>query len=160
MIATALLGLSLAGLPCHSPLTSRCTCVQSLSAVVDTLGTAREALMYSTAIFTGRVINTAVRRDSVALVPPVGGRSWWRRHLIVATVVVQTRLKGTLSDTVQVETDIDPASCGADLALDGEYLIDARSGPSNTLYTQHCGFTRPLSESGRLIELLERARAP
>jgi len=158
MFVTALLSLALAGAPCRAEGSSTCTCVQDLARIVDTLDAARHALANSSALFTGRVIATHSRRDSVAVTPSTGGRRWWQLYLVVATIVVQTKVKGVVPDTVVVETDRDYASCGADLSLNGEYLIDASVGPSGILYTQHCGFTRSLTGSGRLVEFLLRAR--
>ena len=152
-----LLGALLAGRACLPVAAPRCTCVISLHHVTDTLAAARQTWANSSHLFTGRVIGEAVRSDSLEMIPPIGERRWWKMLMHVATVVVGTRLKGAVPDTVLVQTSI-TSSCGGDLTLDEEYLFDTFVGPSNVLEIQFCGFNRPLAESARLIEYLTRAR--
>ena len=158
MFAIALFSLVLGAQSCPEPSGHSCTCVTNLAFTADTLSAAKSALTNSTALFTGRVLTITSKRDSLPTYSP-SGSGWMRLSLVVATVLVKDRLKGSLGDTVLVATSMGAESCGVYLEPSMDYLFDAGSGPSGLLLTSSCGFTRPLPGNTRLLEVLRRARA-
>jgi hypothetical protein len=158
MIGAVLVSLIAATTLCKRSSSPVCTCVVSLQHTVDTLAAAREAFRRSTAIFTGRVLKVTIRLDSTEILPRSTPRRWMHLDLAAATIVVRDRFKGSVPDTVQVDSDF-ASSCSASLVESTDYLIDALETPWGALYTSDCGFTRALPGAQRLVDLMIRARA-
>lgn len=157
MFATGLFSLAIAAGSCRGPFVNSCTCVINPAFATDTVAAVKSALTNSAALFTGRILTTTLKRDSV----PIGtasGPGWMRLTLVIATVQVMERFKGSLGDTVLVATSLGAESCGVYLEPSTEDLFDASSGPSELLFVGSCDLTRSLVGSSRLLEILRRAR--
>jgi hypothetical protein len=90
-----------------------CTCVPG--GEPHTVSEAREALARREIVFSGLVLSTSFRRDSVRVRNPRGEPVWWRSSLLVATMIPEEIWKGKLADTVRVETEAQSTACGASL---------------------------------------------
>ena len=149
--------LTLLAAPCGGP-TSACTCVPG--AQPHTVSEARAAIAKKQLLFSGLVVSSNSRRDSVRLQTADGDSVWYRSWTMVATMIPEEIWKGKLADTIQVETDAQPTACGASLARGYRYLIDASRQGKSGLYTDKCRWTRPHSLTDSLQVLLRQARPP
>lgn len=141
-----LAALAVRCIPAFAP---ACTCIPR--PVPATRAEARGALRSVEILLAGRVLNTAVRRDSA---PDAGGR-WFRYVMLVALVEVTRVWKGEVGDTVEVETPQATEACGAELTAGLVYLVDGRR-EAGYIGTTKCGWTRPLEDARPLLALLRR----
>ncbi len=74
-----------------------------------------------------------------------------RLYLVVATIQVMERFKGSLGDTGLVATSMGAESCGISLEPSTEDLFDAMSGPDGLLIVGSCDLTRSLVGSSRWL---------
>jgi lysophospholipase L1-like esterase len=151
------LSLILMAAPCGLP-ASACTCVPG--GQPHTVSEARAALAKRDVLFSGLVVSTTSRRDSVRLQTTQGDSVWYRSRILIATMIPEEIWQGKLADTVQVETDAQTTACGASLARGYRYFIDATRQGKSGLYTDKCRWTRPHSMTDSLQVLLRRARPP
>jgi lysophospholipase L1-like esterase len=143
--------------PCRSP-TPACTCVPG--GQPHTVSEARAAIAERDALFSGLVVSTSFRHDSIRVQSTRGDSIWWRSRTVIATIIPEEIWKGKLADTVQVETDAQTTACGASLARGYRYLIDASRQEKSGLYTDKCRWTRPRSLTDSLQVLLRQASPP
>ena len=150
-----LLLLSLASAPCKPAADLSCTCVPRTDP--RTVAETRRDLPAMGVVFTGRVLHTRSRRDSIRVKSAEGDSTWFRIWTVLATVANEMVWKGPIPDTVQVETNLETAACGAGLREGERYLISAGRVSPSVLITSKCGWTRPLSEATELLALLREA---
>jgi hypothetical protein len=133
-----------------------CTCIPGPKP--RTSAEARAAIAAKNVLFAGQVVATSSRRDSTRVLDVQKGDSIWFRYTSLLATVIPLRVwKGTVQDTVQVETDAYTTMCGASLRTGEQYLIDADSiDGSASLWTDKCRWTRPLSETDELVKILKR----
>jgi hypothetical protein len=106
---------------------------------------ARAAIAEREVLFSGLVVSTSFRHDSIRVQSTRGDSIWWRSRTVIATMTPEEIWKGKLADTVQVETEAQTSACGAGLARGYRYLIDASRQGKSGLYTDKCRWTRPRS---------------
>jgi lysophospholipase L1-like esterase len=149
--------LTLLTAPCGGTVAA-CTCIPG--GQPHTVSEARAAIGEREVLFSGLVLATSFRRDSVRLRNTQGDSVWWRSSTVVATMIPEEIWKGKLGDTIQVETDAQTTACGASLARGYRYFIDATRQGKSGLYTDKCRWTRPHSLTDSLQVLLRQARRP
>jgi hypothetical protein len=149
--------LTLLAAPCGGTVAA-CTCIPG--GQPHTVSEARAAIAGREVLFSGLVLATSFRRDSMRLRNTQGDSVWWQSWTVVATMIPEEIWKGKLTDTVQVETDAQTTACGASLARGYRYLIDASRQGKSGLYTDKCRWTRPRSLTDSLQVLLRQARPP
>ncbi len=152
-----LLLILLTATPCRSP-TAACTCVPA--GQPHTASEARAAIAGREVLFSGLVVSTSFRHDSIRVQSTRGESIWWRSRTVIATMIPEEIWKGKLTDTVLVETDAQTTACGADLTPGYRYLIDASRQGNASFFTDKCRWTRPQSATDSLQLLLRQARPP
>ena len=151
-----LLLLSLAFAPGKPPTDLACTCTRG--AEPHTVAEARRVLALMDVVFTGRVLHTSFGSDSIHELTMDGDSVWFRSSTLIATMAVGKVFKGEIPDTVRVETHVETSACGASLEKGERYLISGSPISRSVVATSKCGWTRPLSQAGRLLALLRRTR--
>jgi lysophospholipase L1-like esterase len=149
--------LALLTAPCGG-IVAACTCVPG--GQPHTVAEARAAIGEREVLFSGLVVSTTSRRDSLRIRTAEGDSVWWRSWTVVATMIPEEIWKGKLPDTVEVETEAQTSACGASLEQGYRYLIDAGREQESILVTDKCRWTRPHSLTDSLQVLLRQAKPP
>jgi hypothetical protein len=159
MLPLALLAILTVSAPnCAVPLRAVCTCI--LGPAARSVADVRAGLQARDVVFTGRVVTTRIRMDSLRTANEKGDSLWFRVPTLVATVQVAVLWKGLLADTVTVETPAATTACGAYLGVGGVYLIDGGRDLLGVIQTSRCGWTQPVGDAAALLAWLREAVRP